>query len=111
MKTTLLVVVAFVFMFISSIFDDGKTFFRNLLRDIFFGAGLLLIYHVVSDTIDNRIASKNKNSSEIINIVLTSSQSDIIVKEIEKEFTILELDTINDTTYNMTLCKQQINEK
>ena len=48
---------------------------------------------------------------ESATVILTSGNADIILHKLEEEFDIQKLDTLNDTTYIITLCKQQTREK
>lgn len=111
MKIALLII-GLVFLFISSILEKEKEFsWRLMWRDFFSMTGAIFMFEfwlLLGDDIRRPKAEESKP----ITITLTSSTPGIVIHEIlEKEFEIQELDTINDTTYIITLCKRQINEK
>ena len=111
MKIALLII-GLVFLFISAILEKEREFSLRLMwRDFFLAAGAILMYEfwllLGTDMKRHEIEEKLPDP-----ITLTSETPEIVIHEIlEKEFEIQKLDTINDTTYVITLCKQQKNEK
>lgn len=111
MKIALLII-GLVFLFISAILEKEREFSLRLMwRDFFSMTGAIFMFEFWLLLGDN-IRHLKVEESKPITMTLTSSTPEIVIHEIlEKEFEIQELDTINDTTYIITLCKRQINEK
>ena len=111
MKIALLII-GLVFLFISAILEKEKEFsWRPMWRDFFSMTGAIFMFEFWLLLGDN-IRRPQVEESKPITITLNSSTPGIVIHDIlEKEFDIQELDTINDTTYAITLCKQQIKEK
>lgn len=113
MKITLLII-GLVFLFISSILEEEKEFsWRRAWRDFFIINGGVFLFEFLIITLTEQLkVNEEIQPAKPITITLSSSTPEIVIHEvIEKEFDIQELDTINDTTYVITLCKQQIKEK
>ena len=113
MKIALLII-GLVFLLISAILEKEEELSWKLIwRDFFSATGVIFMFEfwlLLGD--DMRRPKVEEKQSEPITVALTSSTPGIVIHEIlEKEFEIQELDTINDTTYIITLCKRQINEK
>lgn len=113
MKIALLII-GLVFLFISSILEKEKEFsWRLMWRDFFSMTGAIFMFEfwLLLGT-DINHSKVEEEQPEPITVTLISSTPEIVIYEIlEKEFEIQKLDTINDTTYVITLCKQQKNEK
>ena len=111
MKIALLII-GLVFLFISAVLEKEKEFsWRLMWRDFFSITGAIFMFEFWL-LLGDDIRRPKVEESKPIKITLTSSTPGIVIHEIlEKEFEIQELDTINDTTYIITLCKRQINEK
>lgn len=111
MKIAVLII-GLVFLVVSTILEKERKFsLRIMLRDFFSMTGAIFMFEFWLLLGDN-IRRLKVEESKPIKITLTSSTPGIVIHEIlEKEFEIQGLDTINDTTYIITLCKRQINEK
>lgn len=111
MKIALLII-GLVFLFISTILEKEREFSWKLMwRDFFSMIGAIFMFEFWL-LLGDDIRRPKVEESKPITVTLTSSTPEIVIYEIlEKEFEIQKLDTINDTTYVITLCKQQINEK
>ena len=112
MKIALLII-GLVFLFISAILEKEREFsWRLMWREFFSMTGAIFMFEFWLLFLGDSIRRPKVEDSKPITITLTSSTPGIVIHEIlEKEFEIQELDTINDTTYIITLCKRQINEK
>ena len=99
-----------VFLIIGAILEKEKEFnWRRTLYNFFCMTGAIFMYAAFI-TPRNTEPSKIEQSKPI-NITITSNTPEILIHKFEEEFDILKLDTINDTTYLITLCNQQKNEK
>ena len=113
MKIAVLII-GLIFLFISTILEKEREFsWRLMLRDFFSMTGAIFMFEFWL-LLGNDVKQPNveEKQSKPITVTLTSSTPEIVIHDIlEKEFDIQELDTINDTTYVITLCKRQIREK
>ena len=108
MKTALLIT-GLLFFIVSIVLDENREFkWRRFLRDVFLITGVLTMndsFFIIEEESSELVISKP------ITITLTSTEPEIMIREIQEEYDIQELDTINDTTFLITLCRQQKNEK
>lgn len=108
MKTALLIT-GILFSIVSTVLDENREFkWRRFLRDVFLVAGILIIrdsFFIIEEESSELVISKP------ITITLTATEPEIMIREIQEEYDIQELDTINDITFLITLCRQQKNEK